>query len=369
MDFWLLGGLSLVLWLPLYLFFNQSATLKSLGATLPTAAMILAYAVNHPHFMASYKLAYAQGRGFVLQNWLQLIAVPVVMVALLVVSYVYWDVAVRGTAVTVAVNSFFESIGLNTRIGLQRNLGREVLGYFVQFMYFTVGWHYAKQTFGCMMVYAKFDGYTLNTIERNLIRYGLLSTWWLSWLYSNCAEGTYPFFSLPVYRLNLPYLWFQIGYVVVSVLFAALVIALYLRYRRDQRAPSWNFLVPMVALLTWHVPFFGQPEFVVVIAMFHSLQYFPFVAKVEEARYRRQQRRKPALWLLGFFGLMVVVAYLVFHFIPNQLDGALQTFQQHHVQFFLISVMVFINIHHYFIDNVLWRFNKNKEVRELLFSR
>ena len=367
LDFWLLGGLSLALWLPLYFLIDRLGTLKALGTMLPTAALVLGYVVNHPHFMASYKLAYGQGRGFVLQNWLQLIVVPVVMLVLLGVTYANWDEAVIGSASTTTINRFFESVGLATRIGLQRNLGREVLGYFVQVMYFTVGWHYAKQTFGCMMVYAKFDGYTLNAIERNLLRYGLLSTWWLSWLYSNCSAGTYPFFSLSVYRLNLPYVWFQVGYVVVGALFAAIIFALVARYWRDKRAPSWNFLVPMLALLTWHVPFFGQPEFFVVIALFHSLQYFPFVAKVELTRYRMKTRRKPGVWLLGFFALMVVVGYLAFYFIPGQLDAGLQTFQQQQLQYFLISILVFINIHHYFIDNVLWRFNKNKEVRELLF--
>ena len=43
------------------------------------------------------------------------------------------------------------------------------------------------------------------------------------------------------------------------------------------------------------------------------------------------------------------------------------TFDAWRVYFFFIAAMLFINIHHYFIDNVLWRFH-NKEVRELLLA-
>jgi hypothetical protein len=367
LDFWMLGGLSLLLWLPLYLLLNQSATLVSLGLALPAVALTLAYAVNHPHFMASYKLAYAQGRSFILLNWVQLLAVPVVMLGLLVIAYLYWEAPISGSAVMHSVNALLEGLGLKTRIGNYPNLGSEILSYFVHFMYFTVGWHYSKQTFGCMMVYAKFDSYPLSTLHRNLIRYGLLSTWWVSWLYSHCSEGSFPFYGLTVYRLNLPYVWFQISYVLAGLLFAAIIILFGMRYLSDRRLPSLNFLVPMVALLTWHVPLFGQPQFFVVIALFHSLQYFPFVAKVEATRYRKTGNARGGLRLLGFFGAMAGVGYLAFYFVPESLDAVSKSLSYTGLPFFVMAIVLFINIHHYFIDNVLWRF-KNKEVRDLLFG-
>ena len=38
-----------------------------------------------------------------------------------------------------------------------------------------------------------------------------------------------------------------------------------------------------------------------------------------------------------------------------------------HGFFFFTAAMLFINVHHYFFDNVLWRF-KNPEVRAYLLS-
>ena len=34
-------------------------------------------------------------------------------------------------------------------------------------MIFTIGWHYTKQVFGCMMVYAHYDGYPLSRVQRS----------------------------------------------------------------------------------------------------------------------------------------------------------------------------------------------------------
>ena len=368
MDFLLLGGISLLLWIPFYFLTGRSAAIGSLGLALPAVAITLGYWVNFPHFMASYKLAYTQGRAFIRANWLQLVLVPIAMLLLLALAYAYWGRTIGDSRAVLVINNFFADVGLKTRIGSYPNLGMELLGYFVLFMYFTVGWHYSKQTFGCMMVYAKFDQYPLAGLERNLIRYALLSTWWLTWLYSNCSPGTFPFYGLTIHRLNLPYLWFQVSYVVVAILFGALLIMFLLKYRAQKKLPSINFLVPMFALLTWHVPLFGQPQLFVVIALFHSLQYFPFVARVESTRYHKEHRPYPFARLAGFFLLMAAFGYLSFEYVPNRLDLETNAASQFGLGFFIIAIVAYINIHHYFIDNVLWRF-KNKEVRELLFSR
>lgn len=367
LDFWLIGGLAIVLWIPLFFLQEQSDIFKSLGAGVVAYAFYLAYFVNYPHFMASYKLAYTQGTDFVTANWFQLILVPLGLIGAILLGYIFWSASIKDSALIQGINSLFAGLGLKTRAGLYPNLGSEILGMSIVFMFFTVGWHYSKQTFGCMMVYAKLDGYRLNNIERNLIRYGLLSTWWLTWLYSNCSEGTYPFYNLTIHRLALPYVWFQIAYVITGLLFTGIVGMMIYKYVREQQLPSMNFLVPMIALLTWHIPLFGNPQYFYIIAFFHSLQYFPFVAKVEKTRYRKNQRSNTYLRLLGFFVIMLIIGYLSFDFVPNQLDKTTTAVSSLGVSFFLIAFLAFINIHHYFIDNVLWRF-KNREVKDLLFG-
>jgi len=366
-DFLMLGGLSILVWIPVYFLKDSIGLAGSFTLAIPAAALSLAYWVNYPHFMASYKLAYMQGKDFIVSNWFQLIFVPIALIFVVLISFNFWSSSLSGSRLVFFFNTLFEFFGLKTRIGLYPNLGSEILGALLLLMYFTVGWHYSKQTFGCMMVYAKLDNYRLGNIERNILRYALLSTWWVTWLYVNCSEGTYPFYGLTVYRLNLPYVWFQASYIIVSLMFVTVSLIFARIYVREKKLPSINFLIPLFALLLWHIPLLGDPQFFYLLGFFHSLQYFPFVAKVEKTRYKIAGRSKANIRLLVFFGIMMFFGFLAFDYIPKSFDGMKGSTSMVHASFFMIAFMVFINVHHYFIDNVLWRF-KNKQVRELLFD-
>ena len=59
--------------------------------------------------------------------------------------------------------------------------------------------------------------------------------------------------------------------------------------------------------------------------------------------------------------------WLAFEVVPGAIDGRLRTFDAWGVYFFLTAAMLFINIHHYFIDNVVWRF-KDPRVRAYLLG-
>lgn len=366
-DFWFLGGLSIALWIPVYFLQDQLPLVKTMSVALPGLAFTLAFWINYPHFMASYKLAYAQRNGFITQNWFQLIVVPIALIASMAIGFFFWHTNISDSGFVQLVNTLLAALGLDTRIGIYPNLGSEILGSLIILLYFTVGWHYAKQTFGCMMVYARLDNYRLGNLERNILRYALLSTWWLSWLYSNCSVGTYNFYDLTIHRLGLPPVLFDISCIVTSALFIGVAFILFRKFIRDRQMPSWNFMIPMLALLIWHIPLLGNPQYFYVLALFHSLQYFPFVAKVEKTRYRNDHRARPQVRLLLFFAIMALLGYLAFEYVPKGLDQALNTRGMFQTSFFIIGFIAFINIHHYFIDNVLWRF-KNKEVKQLLFD-
>ena len=366
-DFFLLGGFAVLLWLPMFLFGHTLSSVSIFGFSLPTLILILLYVASYPHFMASYKLAYSQGLPFITNHAFQLVAVPIIMLVLFVLAAIFWDVSITDSVAVHTLNSLFIKAGLLIRVGMYGGLGPELFAYFITFMFFTVGWHYSKQVFGCMMVYAKFDGYSLNNLQRNIIRYALLSTWWVNWLSNNSSAGSYEFYGLHVFRLNLPYAWYQVAEFITFLLFVAMLAIFIFKYFKQGVWPSWNFLIPMVALLIWHIPLFQDPQYLVIIGFFHALQYFPFVAKVELTRF---QQRSTSNMFHKFVILIVILAaiqFLVMSWIPMALDFWLNTEEILNINVFMIVFVTFINIHHYFIDNVLWRF-QNKEVRELLFN-
>ena len=96
MDFWLLGGASLILWVLLMAltpFRDSSSTVKTYLDSASGFFVTCFLLVNYPHFMASYKLAYGKGLRFIAYNWFQLLFVPLLLIGLIVHAFFYADLA------------------------------------------------------------------------------------------------------------------------------------------------------------------------------------------------------------------------------------------------------------------------------------
>ena len=63
----------------------------------------------------------------------------------------------------------------------------------------------------------------------------------------------------------------------------------------------------------------------------------------------------------------VLAGWLFFEFLPHTVDNVLGTYASWQMFFFFTAAMLFINIHHYFIDNVLWRL-RDPHVRAYLLA-
>jgi hypothetical protein len=235
-------------------------------------------------------------------------------------------------------------------------------------MIFTVGWHYTKQVFGCMMVYAYFDKYKFTPAQRTLheiraaqhlvveLRVGATwqprrttsrssSTIVRSARHSSCRLR--PSSSLPASRWSSTAVFWK-------------------NYKERGQVPGVNMVVPFVALYVWWLPITRQYEFYFLLTpFFHSLQYLAFVYKMEDTRLRGLDHPEVRGTILAFS--IVRAGWLAFEFVPNEVDTALGTFNSWQMFFFFTAAMLFINIHHYFIDNVLWRF-RDPEVQKYLLA-
>ena len=141
----------------------------------------------------------------------------------------------------------------------------------------------------------------------------------------------------------------------------------YANYKGSGRLPSANFLVPMAALYVWWLPLTRQEEFYFFMApLFHSVQYLPFVYRVEDSRRRVARAGQTAL--IAVVAGVLVAGWLAFEIVPGAADAVLDTSAALGISFFVIAAMLFINIHHYFIDNVIWRF-ADPAVKEHLLGR
>jgi hypothetical protein len=369
LDFWLLGGASILVWLVMMSLqgFRASWAVDQHFKNLTYTAASLSLLINYPHFLVSYKLAYSRGRGFVLSNWYQLIAVPLALLAIFIVAYRFYDVPVGRlplmSSATQVVNGW---VGAGNVLSGPR-LGDLLFTGVFNLMLLTVGWHYTKQVFGCMMVYAHFDGYTLTQSQRDLTRRALLTIWVMNFVYTNIGGSQNVFSQFRYHSFDLPNI---AGPIAQGLVFGGLALVVYkvfyANYRERGAVPGINMLVPFAALYVWWLPATRQFEFYFLLTpMFHSLQYLAFVYKMEGTRLRAEPHRelKATLLVSG----LVLAGWLAFELVPNTLDNAMGTFAAWQMFFFFTAAMLFINVHHYFIDNVLWRF-KNPEVRAYLLA-
>ncbi len=139
----------------------------------------------------------------------------------------------------------------------------------------------------------------------------------------------------------------------------------YRNYRNHKKLPSLNFLAPLVAFYIWWVPLFPQKEFyLMLVPFFHSLQYLPFAWRMESAHL--QTKNKPQWSFTLRLVTLLLVGFLAFEAIPSLLESNISSGLEQPV-FFMLAAVVFINVHHFFLDSVLWRF-QDAEVRAVLLS-
>ncbi len=342
-----MGGLSIVVSIGFWLMMRKNASLFQVAHV----AFALAFVINHPHFLSSYVLLYGDFRKRIFKNgryfWAAVI-VPLILLGLLV------------TAMATA------------------NTG--LMAHIVTSMFFFVGWHYVKQVFGCVIVTSAQRKMFYTPGERRLMLGNLFAVWGMSWLHSQVYQPGDPstafaFYGIPHYRLNLP-VWTQQGTYIVLALSALAVIAMHVRrYMRTGVKPSAPGVAAYLSLYAWYIPAATHPAFGYFIPAFHSLQYMAFVWTLKrnqvgaEVRSFKDPKERRKEWLNrfgGFFANAAVLGALTFEFIPKALDGRGWLSPELGPTPFMAAFLLFINIHHYFIDNVIWR-SDNPTVREHLF--
>jgi hypothetical protein len=368
-DFWLLGGASLLVWFVMFATqgFRAAWAIDQHFKNLTVTTASLSLLVNYPHFLVSYKLAYSRGRAFITTHWWQLLVVPALMIATFALAYAYYEVPVSQLSPVSMLSRDLTGFGNNARVFSGPRLGDLLFGLTFNVMIFTVGWHYTKQVFGCMMVYAYFDRYKFSSRQRTITKYALLSIWWLNFAQGNQAGAQNNFSQFKYYSFDLPDILVPIATFIVAI--GALLVAyevFWKNYKERGETPSVNMVVPFLALYAWWLPITRQYEFYFLLTpFFHSLQYLAFVYKMEDTRLRGMQHPEIRGTILAFG--IVLAGWLAFEFVPNEVDTALGTFNAWQMFFFFTAAMLFINIHHYFIDNVLWRF-KDPEIQKYLLT-
>lgn len=359
LDFLLVGGLSVFVILSLYLIapFQSNWVFERHSNAVSWTFLNLSLVCNYPHFMASYRFAYGQGSNFIRRYWLQLICIPA---ALFIIFGMFLAL--------VLTPSFLAKILSLSPIAFRETLGNMdgkaianvFSNVFLNLMFLTVGWHYAKQVYGLMLCQAKFTDYPLTRWQVQILKICCLSIWFVNLAFANSSivldrlfyDAHYDAFLFPEFVIQASVIFFCFS------LAAFLVFILLRNYRSHRRIPPARFWIPLFALILWWVPMLPKtPEMNQMIPFFHSLQYLVFVHAIEKMRAEEASRsaEQAAFKYWAVVGTLVITGIIFFELLPNYLDNIFGVFPLAGFGMIFIFFTAFINIHHYFIDNVLWR--------------
>lgn len=325
-DILCVGGLSLIVFVPLLLSGRSDLVLIGAGAQAWVATLI-----NMPHFMASYRMVY-RSREMILRHKWASIYVPAILLAFTVVAL--WE-AQRSPVLVIVLIS----------------VGSAYLA-----------WHYTGQVWGMMASYAYLGGARFDNTERFLIRTSLriLLVWHVTWfLYTQLKD---PSAVRPLYVL------ISAGTLVALALGA---VGLAKMYRRTGKVPPAPALVAWAAIFVWYAVMARDPKALFWIQIFHALQYLAFPIRVEinrtAAAPARSSGRVAAHMALYGVGLLVV-SYVVTQIVPGPAMSVVgDIFGEEPSRVAPVLLLTFINIHHYFTDGVIWHIS-NPEVRKELFA-
>jgi hypothetical protein len=225
-----------------------------------------------------------------------------------------------------------------------------------------LAWHYTGQVWGMMASYAWLEGVTFSPSERTLVRTSLriLLAWHVTWfLYTQLRNPT---------AVRPAYLLMSAGTVIA---FAIGLAGLVRMRRRTGVVPPPRALVAWVAIFVWYAVMARDPKAIFWIQIAHALQYLSFPIRVELNRTTagEPQPRSGLVKHMVLYGLVLLGAsILIAQVVPGKaMDAVANVFGEQPGRVTPVLMLMFLNIHHYFTDGVMWKIS-NPDVRKALFA-
>lgn len=356
-EFLAVGGATLVL-LPFAYWVKRALGLDQAEFVTSMVAFYAAHVINDPHFGVTYVLFYRRAYQRVFGGE---------FAGLQRVRYV-----VAGLLVPLAMATWIA--------WAFQSASAERMGYLIQLMFFLVSWHYVKQGFGVLTILCLRRGIRFSAFERRAVLAHCFSGWAFAFVNPSGPSRQLEESGIVYWSLGIPS-WIEGAMQVVFYSSGALLVwVFYQKWKRDFTNVPWAPLIGFfVTIWLWSVYSTIDPLLAYVIPGLHSIQYLYFVWLLQRNRTRGEANAEPELGIeldgrvavrvltLGLSAL--AIGWLAFRGGPEFLDGTLVL---HDPSLrgglgptpYLAAIGTFVNVHHYFMDNVIWR-RENAETRWL----
>lgn len=356
LDFLGLGGGSVIVLLLFFVLYPKDDLARGI---LAACMLFLANFVNHPHFANSYQLFY--------DDFMNKAFSPT--------SVLRTQYRIVGILVPATLAAFYASAlyaGNAPLLGLAANA-----------MFFTVGWHYAKQGYGILMLDAVQKGRPFGTAERRHLLWNVRLAWPTYWLMTNDALAARDYWGLTYYAFDTPESILAVMFLATAISGIVVLRDLVLKWRAEGILPVNGLVAYVVSIYVWLYFARFDPILLLMVPFFHSLQYLCVVwryqANLEAGKLRCHPLpdglEKAPAWartvlarLVRFVFIGGILGGIGFWIAPHILDSVVGYDRAAFgATLFIFIGWTFINIHHYFIDSVIWR-RDNTETRQYLLA-
>ncbi|MCP4885275.1 MAG: hypothetical protein GY904_01480 [Planctomycetaceae bacterium] len=381
-----------------------SSDLLKTGILFPLLYLLTDFLINIPHFMASYRVLYSRPSSFRKHPGVT-IAGPIIGIAFLV--YVgCWtppgntpaslapDLVETGVVETGVVETgVVETDGSVATAAVTQPTSMLFLSLYVAPI--VLGWHYVGQSWGTTACFAFLSGFRMSVTQRRLIRSGFyaLFAYHVVWAFSSMQllQTWYPEQQAGEY-MNVAVM--STCRVVVLACFALGIFGFFQMARDHQKRVPALVWLPWLATFSWYVMVDISPASFFLLQIFHALQYLMFPARVEINHYvereqgedkqgedkqgedkqgedkqgedKQGERGHLRFHMIAYYLALVVVGLFAFEW-TQVLEWTLVKNPPSNLVILGTATMVVINLHHYFIDAVIWKI-RDPEVRHSIFG-
>ena len=350
----LVGGATLVIF-PLAWLLRAAVGLDDAEFAVGFLTFHAAYVVNDPHFSVTYLLFYKDVR----KRAFSTDFTRAQRIRYLVAGFVVPLVLAVWAGVALATHS------------------AQTLGWMVQLMLVLVGWHYVKQGFGVLAVLSARRDAAISACERAVILVHCFAGWAFAWANPASPAGEFEEKGVVYWAPARPH-WFELatGAVLVASTIA-LVVVLVTKWRRERRMiPAAPLTGLLLTVWSWTIFSSLDPLVRYVIPALHSVQYLYFVWLMKRNEAHAQAGPptfgRPVAVRLGVLAISALaLGWLLFRGIPTFFDTAFVKHGKNGIPLdalgdtpFFAAFFVVVNIHHYFMDHVIWR-RENPDTRFL----
>jgi hypothetical protein len=297
--------------------------------------LALSWIVNWPHFSAtSYRLY--QSKDHIRQYTLTAYLIPIVVGLGIAGSFAYPEM---------------------------------IAPYFIKLFTIWSPYHFSGQTIGITLIYANRANIRLQKWERLMMIGFVYATYLFMTTKAETSTGLFRYYEVPYPSFGIS-LWiphfFELIMYTSGLIFLSLMV---LKAVKTKRSIPWIFFLPMASQYIWFVYGAGLASFQELVPFFHSLQYI-LIAWFMELHFRSSFQsngvqkenfflRTTIRWfLINFMG--GVILFLAF---PKIMEKA-----GFGIGFATAVCLAGVQIHHFFVDGVIWKLKNNSVSSPLMSS-